>query len=135
MLSSAGARVGSFDTDAFGVLLRMKNKVCQTLNNSFMLSSQPQAGVSKHPTRMLMPVCKSLPQGRGGPPKRPSLRRGTAGYCQIIVFAWPPPSSPPSTCRKAIVTVPTWKPHLVTSAVLSRIPSSCRNIQSSKVTR
>jgi hypothetical protein len=58
---SLGARVGSFDTDAFGVLLRMKNKVCQTFNNIFMLSSQPQAGVSKHPTRLLMPACKSLP--------------------------------------------------------------------------
>jgi hypothetical protein len=57
--------MGSFDTDAFGVLLRMKSVVCQILNNSFMLSSQPQAGVSKHPKRMLMPACKSLPEGRG----------------------------------------------------------------------
>jgi hypothetical protein len=38
--SSLGARLGSFDTDAFGILLRMKSKVCQTLTNSFMLSSQ-----------------------------------------------------------------------------------------------
>ena len=47
--------MGSFDTDAFGVLLRMKSSICQALNDTFMLSSQPQAGVSKHPTRMLMP--------------------------------------------------------------------------------
>jgi hypothetical protein len=72
---SLGARVGSFDTDAFGVLLRMKNKVCQILNNSFMLSSQPQAGVSKHPTRLLMPACEGLSNGRrglgrGGCPRR-----------------------------------------------------------------
>jgi hypothetical protein len=52
--------VGSFDTDAFGVLLRMKSKVCQTVNNSFKLSSQPQAGVSKHATWMHMPACKGL---------------------------------------------------------------------------
>jgi len=58
--------MGSFDTDAVGVLLRMKSEVCQTLNNSFMLSSQPQAGVSKHPIRMLMPACKSLFTGRRG---------------------------------------------------------------------
>jgi hypothetical protein len=32
--------MGSFDTDAFAVLLRMKNELYQTLNNSFMLSSQ-----------------------------------------------------------------------------------------------
>jgi hypothetical protein len=57
--------MGSFDTDAFGVLLRMKSAVCQRLNNSFMLSSQPQAGVSKHPKRMLMPACKSLLKGEG----------------------------------------------------------------------
>ena len=57
--------MGSFDTDAFGVLLRMKSKFYQVLNNSFMLSSQPQAGVSKHPTRMFMPACKSLLEGRG----------------------------------------------------------------------
>ena len=55
----------SFDTDAFGVLLRMKGVVFQELNDSFMLSSQPQAGVSKPPTRMLMPACKSLLEGRG----------------------------------------------------------------------
>ena len=64
--------MGSFDTDAFGVLLRMKSEVCQTLNNRFMLSSQPQAGVSKHPTRMLLPACKSLPveeRGQGGVPQ------------------------------------------------------------------
>jgi hypothetical protein len=57
---SLGARVGSFDTDAFGVLLRMKSAVFQILNNSFLLSSQPQAGVSKHPARLLMPACKGL---------------------------------------------------------------------------
>ena len=52
--------MGSFDTDAFGVLLRMKSKVGQTLNNSFLLSSQPQAGVSKHPKQLLMPLFNSL---------------------------------------------------------------------------
>ena len=66
MNTSLGARVGSFDTDAFGVLLRMKSLVCQMLNNSFMLSSQPQAGVSKHPTRLLMPGCRSLSPWRRG---------------------------------------------------------------------
>ena len=58
--ASRNARVGSFDTDAFGVLLRMKCWVCQELKYRFMLSSQPQAGVSKHATRLIMPVCKSL---------------------------------------------------------------------------
>jgi hypothetical protein len=48
--------VRSFDTDAFGVLLRMKGVVFQELNDSFMLNSQPQAGVSKHPTRTLLHV-------------------------------------------------------------------------------
>ena len=37
---SPGSRVGSFDTDAFGVLLRMKVEVYQTFTPSFMLSSQ-----------------------------------------------------------------------------------------------
>jgi hypothetical protein len=60
--TALGARVGSFDTDAFGVLLRMKIWVCQEVNDGFMLSSQPQAGVSKHPTRLLMPACKNLSQ-------------------------------------------------------------------------
>ena len=60
--TAPGARVGSFDTDAFGVLLRMKLSVCQYLTNSFMLSSQPQAGVSKHPTRLLLPGCRRLAQ-------------------------------------------------------------------------
>jgi hypothetical protein len=32
--------MGSFDTDAFGVLLRMKRSFCQALNDTFMLSSQ-----------------------------------------------------------------------------------------------
>jgi hypothetical protein len=32
--------MGSFDTDAFGVLLRMKGVVFQELNETFMLSSQ-----------------------------------------------------------------------------------------------
>jgi hypothetical protein len=58
--------VGSFDTDAFGVLLRMKSEACQIVSQLFMLSSQPQAGVSKHPTRLLMPACKSLFQWRRG---------------------------------------------------------------------
>jgi hypothetical protein len=48
--------VGSFDTDASGVLLRMKISVSQKLKESFMLSSQPRAGVSKHPKRLFMPV-------------------------------------------------------------------------------
>ena len=57
--------MGSFDTDAFGVLLRMKSEVCQKVTVTFMLSSQPQAGVSKHATRLLVPACKSLLEGRG----------------------------------------------------------------------
>ena len=58
--------MGSFDTDAFGILLRMKNKICQAFNDTFMLSSQPQAGVSKHPTRMLMPPVQKSPRGGEG---------------------------------------------------------------------
>jgi hypothetical protein len=48
--------MGSFDTDAYGVLLRMKLLVCQAVTDLFMLSSQPQAGVSKHATRLLVPA-------------------------------------------------------------------------------
>jgi hypothetical protein len=60
------------DTDAFGVLLRMKPSVFQALKESFMLSSQPQAGVSKHPTRLFVPGCEtSLPLGAGRP-RRPT---------------------------------------------------------------
>ena len=33
----------------------MKISVCQIVTSRFMLSSQPQAGVSKQPTRLLMP--------------------------------------------------------------------------------
>ena len=70
--ASRSARVGSFDTDAFGVLLRMKCWVCQELKYRFMLSSQPQAGVSKHATRLLMPVFKSLSHRRiGDQPRDP----------------------------------------------------------------
>jgi hypothetical protein len=47
--------VGSIDTDACGVLLRMKLSVFQKLKPSFLLSSQPQAGVSKHATRVFCP--------------------------------------------------------------------------------
>ena len=60
--SSQGARKGSFDTDAFSVLLRMKFFVFQIVKLNFMLSSQPQAGVSKHATRLFMPAFKSLSQ-------------------------------------------------------------------------
>ena len=48
--------MGSFDTDAFGVLLRMKISLYQIFTPNFMLSSQPEAGVSKHSTRLLMHV-------------------------------------------------------------------------------
>jgi hypothetical protein len=50
------ARMGSFDTDAFGVLLRIKMLVYQIFTPTFMLSSQPEADVSKHSTRLLMHV-------------------------------------------------------------------------------
>ncbi|MBK1668918.1 hypothetical protein CKO28_12840 [Rhodovibrio sodomensis] len=51
--------MGSVDTDACSVLLRMKSKVCQELNDSFMPRCQPQAGVSKHPIRVLVPASKN----------------------------------------------------------------------------
>jgi len=38
--SSPSIRTGSFDTDAFGVLLRMTIVVYQELRSRFMLSSQ-----------------------------------------------------------------------------------------------
>jgi len=70
--------MGSFDTDAFGVLLRMKRKVCQTLNYNFLLSSQPRAGVSKHATRLLLPACKYVLKGQGGA-DLPSRERDPTG--------------------------------------------------------
>jgi hypothetical protein len=56
--------MGSFDTNAFGVLLGMKVRFLRDFQLSFMLSSQPQAGVSKHATRPFLPAHKGLSQSR-----------------------------------------------------------------------
>jgi hypothetical protein len=50
-----GSRKGSFDTAAFGALLRMKIRVFHARKPLFMLSSWPQASVSKRATRARLP--------------------------------------------------------------------------------
>ena len=92
-----GARVGSFDTDACGVLLRMKLLIFQVDKNSFMLSSQPQAGVSKHPARLRVP-------GRSG------ARSSCEGRVWWRARSEGPPAtsspSPSSHCRRGMVWAP-----------------------------
>jgi hypothetical protein len=51
-----GGRKGSFDTAAFGALLRMKIAVFHERKPLFMLISWPQASVSKHATRAPLPA-------------------------------------------------------------------------------
>jgi hypothetical protein len=72
----------------------MKSLFCQRLTLTFMLSSQPQAGVSKHATRPFLPVWQRLAAGATSaraaepPVGRASTRRlAAAAQHDVIVFS------------------------------------------------